>query len=990
MPYIENPPMDEVLMHYGIKRRSGRYPWGSGDSPFQHSGDFMSRVKELREQGFTYTDEDGKTYKGDNAIARSLGLSSTQFREAVSIARNEQRAIQVARAKDLSAKGYGATEIGRQMGINESTVRSLLKESSELKMNEAQNTAKFLKEQVDKKGMLDVGVGVEHELNITSTRLNQALAILEMEGYHIYGGRVPQPTNPKQQTTLKVLTTPEKEHKNIYEYDKIHTVTDYISRDDGVTYVKKFKYPESMDSSRLAIRYKEDGGIDKDGVVELRPGCADLSLGNSHYAQVRILVDGKKYIKGMAVYGDPKDFPPGVDAIFNTNKSKSVSKMDVLKDIKSDPDNPFGSAIKDAEKGGQYEYTDPKTGKKKLGLINKTRDEGDWSKWSDTLPAQFLSKQNKSLAKRQLTEALDNRQKEFDEIMSLTNPTVKKKLLSDFAESCDYTSVHLEAASLPRQKYHVILPVPSMKDDEVYAPRYNDGEKIALIRFPHAGTFEIPILTVNNKQGDAKKLISPNAVDAVCINSKVAERLSGADFDGDTVMTIPLSSKVNITSTKQLSGLDGFDPKIDYATKAVKTGKKDEKGKEIVDYYDANGNKVKVMNKRLTQNEMGRISNLITDMTLSGATPSELEKAVRHSMVVIDAEKHHLNYRQSAIDNDIATLKSIYQKGGASTLISRSKNDYSVSKRQGSPIINLKGTDTYDPTRPEGALLYKTADDLYYVDRTKNKETGIVTLRTTDGKKVTYDSNNKAETEKYYPIKKVDPETGKVSFTNKDGTISYAYKERQEKSTQMAETDDARTLISKFNTPMEKLYADYANGMKDLANKARVASATSGKIAVNRKAKETYSEEVKSLENKLKESILNKPRERQAQLATNSIMNAKKLANPDMTKEEIKKQSQIELTKARARFGAERKEIVITDREWEAIQAGAISETSLKKILDRADMDIVRQKATPRSAKTISASKINRIKAMSDSGKTISQIASALNISPSTVVEYMN
>ena len=71
------------------------------------------------------------------------------------------------------------------------------------------------------------------------------------------------------------------------------------------------------------IRYKEDGGIDRDGTVELRRNVPDLSLGESKYSQVRIMVDGKKYIKGMAVYKDDKDFPPGVDVIFNTNKSKS-------------------------------------------------------------------------------------------------------------------------------------------------------------------------------------------------------------------------------------------------------------------------------------------------------------------------------------------------------------------------------------------------------------------------------------------------------------------------------------------------------------------------------------------------------------------------------------------------------------------------------------------------------------------------------------------
>ncbi len=44
------------LMHYGVKRRSGRYPYGSGENPYQHSGDFLSRVEELKKQGCSEKD----------------------------------------------------------------------------------------------------------------------------------------------------------------------------------------------------------------------------------------------------------------------------------------------------------------------------------------------------------------------------------------------------------------------------------------------------------------------------------------------------------------------------------------------------------------------------------------------------------------------------------------------------------------------------------------------------------------------------------------------------------------------------------------------------------------------------------------------------------------------------------------------------------------------------------------------------------------------
>ena len=911
MPYVENPPMDE-LMHYGMPRRSGRYPWGSGEDPYQHGGDFLSRVDELKKQGWTETPEN---------IKEAFGLTTTQYRTEKARAKDERRMQDVARAKSLKEDGLGATEIGRKMGINESTVRSLLNEHSEARMKQAKETAEFLKKQINEKGMIDVGTGVELELNISKEKLNQALSILEDEGYPVYKGGIPQVTNKGKQINQRVICPPGTEHKDIYNYDQVHSVKEYISRDGGKSYEKKFTYPESMDSSRLMIRYKEDGGIEKDGVIELRRGVPDLDLGGSHYSQVRILVDGKRYLKGMAVYSD--DMPDGVDVIFNTNKSKNVPKMEVLKKIKDDPDNPFGSAIKDADQGGQYWYID-KNGKKRLGLINKRADEGDWTEWKDKLPSQFLSKQPLSMAKKQLNLALADKAAEFDELKSLTNPTVKKNLLNSFADDCDSAAVHLKAAALPGQKYHVIIPVNSLKDNEIYAPNYENGTKLALIRYPHGGTFEIPICTVNNKHAAARKLLGTDIVDAVGINSRVAERLSGADFDGDTVMCIPThdkSGKVKIASTPPLKGLEGFDPKTAYPERPG----------------------MKYMKN--TQTEMGKISNLITDMTLRGASQDELARAVRHSMVVIDAEKHKLDYKRSEIDNNIAQLKKDYQNGGgASTLISRAKGEVSVDKRQGSPKVNLKDKDWYDPSRPEGSLLYKTADDLEYQVTKVNKKTG---------------------------------------------EISYVTKKRTQASTRMAETDDARSLISDANTPMERVYAEYANNMKNMARQARIEAAYTGKIAYSPSAKKTYKAEVESLEAKLNKSLINAPKERKAQLLANAEVAAKKKANPDMTPGDLKKASQQALSKYRESVGAKRNPIVITDKEWEAIQAGAISENKLIKILNHTDKDNLRQRATPRTTSTLSTAKINKIKAMNASNYSLSEIAKALGVSTSIVSKYL-
>jgi DNA-binding CsgD family transcriptional regulator len=984
-----NPVAKDILMHYGMPRRSGRYPWGSGDDPYQHgSGDFLSRVEALKKSGWTETAENIKKEFGE-------GVTLNDYRNEKSWCNYERRLRQVETAKRLRDKeGLNNTEIGRRMGINESSVRSLLNPDSESRMKAAANTADFLKKQVDEKGMIDVGADVEKELNVTRTMLDTALYKLQGEGYNIYTGGIPQPTNPGQQTNQKVLAKPDVPYKDIYDFDKVHTINEYISRDGGDTYEKKFHYPESLDSKRLKIRYMEDGGIDKDGIIELRRGCDDLSLGESRYAQVRIMVDGKKYLKGMAVYSD--DMPDGVDVIFNTNKSKKVAKLDVLKDIKDDPDNPFGSLIKDADQGGQYWYTDSK-GKRKLGLINKRSDEGDWEDWKDALPSQFLGKQSRSLAKQQLKLARIDKQAEYDDIMSINNPTIKRHMLGKFADSCDAAAVDLKAAALPGQKYHVIIPITSMKDTEIYAPKYDNGTKLALIRYPHGGTFEIPIVTVNNKHPVAKKLLGKDITDAVGINSRVAERLSGADFDGDTVMCIPThdpAGKVKIRSKNELEGLKGFDPKVEYGGVA-KTGTD---GKTR---YYRNGAEYPIMKR--TDLEMGKISNLITDMTLAGADDKELARAVRHSMVVIDAEKHKLDYKQSAIDNNIAELRKEYQRhvdskgkvryGGASTILSRSSGEYDVDKREGSPSVNVKGKPWYDPNRPEGALIYKTArpEKLYRPDYTTNKKTGLREIKTTDGKTIAYNPKDPKQRADYTPIKKVDPDTGAVKFTNKAGTLQYKSKKVTQKSTKMAETDDAYSLVSEAKHPMEIIYADHANAMKSMANRARISMMNTGRLQFSSSAKSTYRKEVDSLMSKLNDAKLNSIKERAVLRKANAEIKAKRDADPDMKTKDVKKISQQAVSKYREEVGSisrKKRNIEISDREWEAIQAGAISDAKLVEILNNTDIDKLRERATPKVRTTLTSSQISRIKSLS-ANYTIAEIAKKMGKSPSTISNYL-
>ena len=913
---------DTELYHYGMPRRSGRFPFGSGEDPYQHSGDFASRVQELRKSGMK-----------DVEIAKAVGLeSTTQLRMQYSNAINRRRSDQIARARSMLSDGKSQADVARELDINESTLRSLLNERSAARTNAAKNTADFLRQQINEKGMIDVGTGVERELGISREKLNQALTMLQDEGYKVYGGGVPQITNPGKQINLKVICPPETEHKEIYNFDKIKTITDYKARTDengDEHFTRGFEYPASMDSKRLMIRYRDDvapdghTGIEKDGTIEIRRGVPDLDLRGSHYAQVRILVDHDKYLKGMAIYSD--DMPDGVDVVFNTNKPRG--EKNVLKPIKTtDPDNPFGSLVK--EEGGQYHYID-KNGEKKLGLINKTRNEGDWNDWSDTLPSQFLGKQSMQLIHKQLNLSMAETQAEFDKICALNNPTVKKHFLNTFAEDCDAAAVHLQAAALPRQKYQVILPIATMKDNEVYAPNYRNGETVALIRYPHGGTFEIPILKVNNKLADGKKIIGPDTKDAIGINANVAARLSGADFDGDTVMVIPCNSptsKVKITSTPKLEGLVGFDPKMAYGCSRVET---DAKGRE---HYYRDGHEFKRMTKTGTQNEMGRISNLITDMTLKGAVDDELARAVRHSMVVIDAEKHKLDWKASEVDNGIMALKKKYQaqtgedgvtRYGVSTLLSRAKSPERILKRKGMPKI--------DPDT--GELIYKEVREEY---------------------------------------------------TDKSGKK----KLRTQETTKMANRKDARSLSS--GTPQEEAYATYANYMKSLANQARKEMVHTGRIKYDSSARETYRDVADQMMHQLNIALKNSPRERQAQLAANSEMKALKKSNPDLTGKEIRKYEQMALTRARDRYGAKRKKIDITDLGWQAIQAGAFSESTLSQMLRFADIDKVRQYATPRATAQLSKGDLARIKAMRNSGHTNAEIAEALHISTSTVSKYGN
>lgn len=889
------------LIHYGTPRHSGRYPWGSGEDPQQHSKSFLGYVDDLKKQGMSEVE-----------IAKANGMTVIELRNRKTIAKNEVKKDELLTVLALKAKNMSNIAIGQQIGKNESYVRSVLNPATQARAKVTDTVADILKDNIAAKKYIDVGKGVEQHLAVSRRDLDVAITKLRDNGYKLHYINVEQVGNPGKYTLMKVLVSPDTDWKETNaNKSQIRTVTGWVQEDDNGISALGIKDPTPVDSKRIEVKYGPDGGTAKDGVIELRRGVADLSLGASNYAQVRIKVDDTHFLKGMAMYAD--DLPAGTDIRFNTNKTDTGNKLDAFKPLKvnkltgnPDEDNPFGAVVR------QKYYTDA-NGDSKLSPLNIVNEQGKWAEWSRSLSSQMLSKQTPALAKRQLGLAFDQKVTELDEISQLTNPVIKKNLLESFSDECDSSAVHLKAASLPRQRNAVILPIPSLKENEIFAPEFNNGEHVVLIRHPHGGIFEIPELVVNNKSADGRRIIGSDTIDAVGIHPVVAQKLSGADFDGDTVVVIPTKNQT-IKTAPTLKGLMNFDPKI----------------------YKLPDDAPK-MSAKSKGTEMGNISNLITDMTLKFANEDELARAVRHSMVVIDAEKHHLDYKLSAKRENIAELKTKYQKGprsGADTIISKSSSDIRVPQR--------KDRISIDPNT--GEKIYTYTDKSYTIpEHTKTGKRGNIIV---------------------VPEKTIFNKT---------------------KSTKMAEAKDAFSLTSDNPSPMEAVYATHANKLKALANTARKEALIQPNIKQTPSARDTYKPEVESLKASLNIALRNAPLERQAQVLARSIVEATKQGNPDMDASDIKKINGQALNAARERVGAKKAQIHITDKEWEAIQSGAISTNFLNEIINHADKDRLLALATPRTATLMTNVKVDRARAMLASGFTQAEVAEALGVSISTL-----
>ena len=298
-----------------------------------------------------------------------------------------------------------------------------------------------------------------------------------------------------------------------------------------------------------------------------------------------------------------------------------------------------------------------------------------------------------------------------------------------------------------------------------------------------------------------------------------------------------------------------------------------------------------------------------------------------------------LDYKRSERENGIMELKQKWQVrveedgtthyGGASTLLSRRKQTIRVPERRGSIRVD-KNT---------GEYIYKESGRTF-----------------------------------------TDPKTGKKRKA--EDTVSL-----------ISETKDARTLSS--GTIQENLYADFSNQLKAMANQARKEAANMKGIQYDTNAAKRYAAEVASLKEKYSNMIANKPKERKAMLIANANIKAKiqELGlDPSIDKKEIKKISSVEMQRARDSVGANgrKSKVTFTDKEWEAVQAGAISDNMLMKFLNSSDSDEIVKRAMPKTAVVMTSVKLSKAKAMLRSGYSYAEIAKACGVPESTVYTALN
>lgn len=940
-----------ILKHYGVKRKSGRYPW----DPSLHlpkNYKFIEDRDEMKKRGLS-----------DNEIAKQMGLSTTVYRSKVTIAKEELKQYNMQRISKLQSEGMIIDDIAKTIGTTGQTVRNYLDEiknpnkSARAQRVQTEAVAQTLEDAVKRSKYIDVGKGVEIQMGISKEKLKSGLnALVESGEYEVHNLRIAQVTDKNNSTPVKVLTKKGVERSEIYKnMDKVRPVEEFAINGDARMF-QQMERPKSIGWDRVHIRYAipegqkghatNDDGAMMDGVMFLRPGVKDLNLGKASYAQVRIAVGDTHYLKGMALYGTEEMFkgiPKGTDIIFNTNKTANKTPQEVLKELKKNPEggapidgpNPFGATVKrqntlvDSKGNPVYKPgVKDRFGNKvpQIGSVNIINEEGDWGSWSKALSAQFLSKQPTTVVHERLKATMKQVQDEYESIQKVTNPVIKKQLMESFVSDLESKQVHMKAAAPKGFQGHVILPVPDIKENEVYAPNYNNGEKVVLIRYPHGGRFEIPELTVNNNSV-ARKMISKDSPDAIGIHPKVASKMSGADFDGDTAYVIP-NNKGKFKSRDSLKELKNFDPNM---------------------YADKPGTFTPIT-KRYQQTLMGIVSNLITDMTLQGAPSNEIARAVKHSMVVIDAEKHKLNYKRSAEENGIDALMKRYM-----THVDKVKygdlERYNPKTRRVDKVI--------DPDKLKKDLTpgkeYSSASTII----SRHKQSVI-----TDG----------------YQVEVPDPKS-------KSGGTKMVW--RNKKETYLVNmVKDANVFLGPNATKTEHHYADYINELKAFKNKVDSEMSGIKMPARDPKAAKIYAEEVLSMKDKVNQVKINRIKERQAQRmaeVSSKAEIARRSEDEVLKKDEISRIKQQALNKARSMVGAERTPVTITDDEWDAVQSNAVSGTLLKELVSFMDDSQLKSLATPRANKQMTDARKSKAKALLANGYTIAQVAEALGVSSSTI-----
>ena len=940
-----------ILKHYGVKRKSGRYPW----DPSLHlpkNYKFIEDRDEMKKRGLS-----------DNEIAKQMGLSTTVYRSKVTIAKEELKQYNMQRIAKLQSEGMIIDDIAKTIGTTGQTVRNYLDEiknpnkSARAQRVQTEAVADTLKDAVKRSKYIDVGKGVEIQMGISKEKLKSGLnALVESGEYEVHNLRIAQVTDKNNSTPVKVLTKKGVERSEIYKnMDKVRPVEEFAINGDARMF-QQMERPKSIGWDRVHIRYAipegqkghgtNDDGAMMDGAMFLRPGVKDLNLGKASYAQVRIAVGDTHYLKGMALYGTEemfKNVPKGTDIIFNTNKTANKTPQEVLKELKKNPEggtpidgpNPFGATVKrqntlvDSKGNPIYKPgVKDRFGNKvpQIGSVNIVNEEGDWGNWSKALSAQFLSKQPTTVVHERLKATMKQVQDEYESIQKVTNPVIKKQLMESFVSDLESKQVHMKAAAPKGFQGHVILPVPDMKENEVYAPNYKNGEKVVLIRYPHGGRFEIPELTVNNNS-IARKMISKDSPDAIGIHPKVASKMSGADFDGDTAYVIP-NNKGKFKSRDSLKELKNFDPNM---------------------YADKPGTFTPIT-KRYQQTLMGVVSNLITDMTLQGAPSNEIARAVKHSMVVIDAEKHKLNYKRSAEENGIDALM----------------------KRYMTHVDKVKYGDL-ERYNPKTRRVDKVIDpDKLKKDLTPGKEyTSASTIISRHKQSVITDG---------YQVEVPDPKS-------KSGGTKMVW--RNKKETYLVNmVKDANVFLGPNATKTEHHYADYINELKAFKNKVDSEMSGIKMPARDPKAAKIYAEEVLSMKDKVNQVKINRIKERQAQRmaeVSSKAEIARRSEDEVLKKDEISRIKQQALNKARSMVGAERTPVTITDDEWDAVQSNAVSGTLLKELVSFMDDSQLKSLATPRANKQMTDARKSKAKALLANGYTIAQVAEALGVSSSTI-----